>query len=208
MMAAEMAVIRLTHVADLPDPETLLRHLRNVQPSVAVAGGAPAGGGVTHGPLMRLAPSAPMRGPIMQGGQALAVQASPDALYQTFDQVVALIHEKRDMTLLFEVEATLRLVHYAPGRIEFEPTPNAAPDLAARLAAARTQLEAVQQRAKLANESRGFFDKSFRLGQTDLPTRLRIEAEAAEATRQAARSKIDLASAMSAWRQSLGLLPE
>jgi len=79
---------------------------------------------------------------------------------------------------------------------------------AARLEAARTQLDAVQRRARLANESRGFFDKSFRLGETDLPTRLRIEAEASEATRQAARSQIDLASAMSAWRQSLGLLPE
>jgi cobalt-zinc-cadmium efflux system outer membrane protein len=79
---------------------------------------------------------------------------------------------------------------------------------AARLAAARTQLDAAQQRARLANELRGFFDKSFRLGETDLPTRLRMEAEAAEATRQAARSQIDLASAISAWRQSLGLLPE
>jgi cobalt-zinc-cadmium efflux system outer membrane protein len=79
---------------------------------------------------------------------------------------------------------------------------------AARLEAARTQLDAVQRRSRLANESRGFFDKSFRLGETDLPTRLRIEAEASEATRQAARSQIDLASAMSAWRQSLGLLPE
>jgi cobalt-zinc-cadmium efflux system outer membrane protein len=78
----------------------------------------------------------------------------------------------------------------------------------ARLAAARTQLDAVQRRAKLANESRGFFDKSFRLGETDLPTRLRVEAEAAEATRQAARSQIDMASAISLWRQSLGLLPE
>ena len=79
---------------------------------------------------------------------------------------------------------------------------------AARLAAARAQLDAVQRRAKLAKESLGFFDKSFRLGETDLPTRLRVEAEAAEATRQAARSQIDLASAISAWRQSLGLLPE
>jgi cobalt-zinc-cadmium efflux system outer membrane protein len=79
---------------------------------------------------------------------------------------------------------------------------------AARLEAARTQLDAAQRRAQLANESRGFFDKSFRLGETDLPTRLRIEAEAAEAARQAARSRIDLASAISALRQSLGLLPE
>jgi cobalt-zinc-cadmium efflux system outer membrane protein len=79
---------------------------------------------------------------------------------------------------------------------------------AARLIAARTLLDAVQRRAKLANESLGFFDKSFRLGETDLPTRLRVEAEAIEATRHAARSQIDLASAISAWRQSLGLLPE
>jgi len=79
---------------------------------------------------------------------------------------------------------------------------------ASRLDAARTQLDAAKRRAKLANESRGFFDKSFRLGETDLPTRLRIEAEATEAARQAARSQIDLATAISVWRQSLGLLPE
>ena len=79
---------------------------------------------------------------------------------------------------------------------------------ASRLEAVKTQLVAAQRREMLANESRGFFDKSFRLGETDLPTRLRIEAEAAEAARQAARSRIDLASAISALRQSLGLLPE
>ena len=79
---------------------------------------------------------------------------------------------------------------------------------ASRLEAVKTQLVAAQRRAMLANESRGFFDKSFRLGETDLPTRLRIEVEAAEAARQAARSGIDLASAISALRQSLGLLPE
>jgi cobalt-zinc-cadmium efflux system outer membrane protein len=79
---------------------------------------------------------------------------------------------------------------------------------ASRLEAARTQLDATQRRARLANESRGFFDKSFRLGETDLPTRLRMEAEATEAARQAAQSRIDLTSAISAWRQSLGLLPE
>lgn len=79
---------------------------------------------------------------------------------------------------------------------------------AARLEAARTQLDAAQRRARLASESRGFFDKSFRLGETDLPTRLRVEAEAVQAQRQAALSQIDLATAVSAWRQSLGLLPE
>jgi len=134
MMAAEMAVIRLTHVADLPDPETLIRHLRNVQPGAAPAGGAPSGPGLgrpLHAPMTR----APARAPMMSGAHALALQTDADTLYQTFDQVVALIREKRDMKLLVEVESHLRLARYAPGRIEFEPTSDAAPDLAARLSA-------------------------------------------------------------------------
>lgn len=78
----------------------------------------------------------------------------------------------------------------------------------ARADSARVQLAAAERRAQLARESRGFFDKSFRLGETDLPTRLRIEAEAADAERQAARGRIELAAAISAWRQALGLLPQ
>ena len=77
-----------------------------------------------------------------------------------------------------------------------------------RVQSARTQLAAAERRARLARESRGFFDKSFRLGETDLPTRLRIEAEAADAERQAASARIELAAAISAWRQALGLLPQ
>ena len=78
----------------------------------------------------------------------------------------------------------------------------------ARADAARTQLAATERRAQLARESRGFFDKSFRLGESDLPTRLRIEAEAADAERQAVRARIELSAAISAWRQALGLLPQ
>ena len=137
MMAAEMAVIRLTHVADLPDPETLIRRLQSQpQPTTgAPAGGAPAGGApatTTHAPMLR-APAAPARGPTLQGGAATALAEAPLTLYATFDQVVALIREKRDLKLLTEVESALRLARYSPGRIEFEPAPGAAPDLAARL---------------------------------------------------------------------------
>ena len=56
------------------------------------------------------------------------------ALYHDFERVLDLIREKRDMTLLVDVENHLRLVHYTPGRIAFEPGPAAPPDLAARLA--------------------------------------------------------------------------
>ncbi|MCU0800696.1 MAG: DNA polymerase III subunit gamma/tau [Rhodobacteraceae bacterium] len=129
MMAAEMAIIRLTHVADLPDPETLIRKLQGAampafppaapQTGMAAAAPAPQGGG------------ARMR----QAGGQVAVplpDAAPD-LPGSFDAVVGLIRDKRDMKLLTDVEAGLRLVSYAPGRIEFESAPGAARDLAARL---------------------------------------------------------------------------
>ena len=87
---------------------------------------------MVHG-AMRMAPASPARGPTMQGGQALALAQGQMPVYATFDQVVALIREKRDMRLLMEVETSLKLAKYALGRIEFEPAANAAPDLAARL---------------------------------------------------------------------------
>ncbi|QCO56282.1 DNA polymerase III subunit gamma/tau [Pseudorhodobacter turbinis] len=138
MMAAEMAVIRLTHVADLPDPETLIRKLQSTQP--APTGGAPAGGGggAVHATTRLHAPAmGPSHGPTMQGGQATATALAPNALanYVTFAHVVDLIRDRRDMALLVEVETNLRLAKYSPGRIEFEPTPAAPRDLAARLAA-------------------------------------------------------------------------
>ena len=73
---------------------------------------------------------------------------------------------------------------------------------------ARAQMTAAEKRARLAQESRGFFEKSFRLGETDLPTRLRIELEATDAKRQAALARLDQAAAISSLRQALGLLPE
>lgn len=78
----------------------------------------------------------------------------------------------------------------------------------ARLQAAQVQVQAAERRARLASETRGFYDKSFRLGESDLPTRLRVELEAAEAQRALAKSRIEAAAAVSQLRQALGLLPE
>ena len=44
MMAAEMAVIRLTHVADLPSPEDLVRRLKDMPKPDGGGGGGPASG--------------------------------------------------------------------------------------------------------------------------------------------------------------------
>ncbi|KPQ07775.1 MAG: DNA polymerase III gamma and tau subunits DnaX [Rhodobacteraceae bacterium HLUCCA12] len=138
MMAAEMAVIRLTHVADLPAPEDLLRRLQDTPPP---PGGGPgpaapsAGGGA---PAVSGGSASPVRGTGggPGGGAQAALAGAPSALahYATFDSVVALIRAQRDMRLLMEVETCLRLVRYTPGRIEFQPTGDAPADLAARLA--------------------------------------------------------------------------
>ena len=135
MMAAEMAMIRLTHVADLPDPEQLLRRMKTA-PIAAPLGGGPVpggpGGGVTHSAPRAAVTSAPTA-----SGAATALAQAPEmalARYATFAAVVELIRANRDVKLLIEVESHLRLVHYAPGRIEFEPTADAPRDLAATLA--------------------------------------------------------------------------
>jgi DNA polymerase-3 subunit gamma/tau len=147
MMAAEMAVIRLTHVADLPDPQTLLKRLtdgnvrasgptgssndtpRGLGPSGNVQGAAhPAeGSGGSGGATMRMAAG---------GGVPVQAALSPAvalAGFQSFAAVIDLIRDRRDMKLLVEVENHLRLAAYAPGRIEFEPTDNAPRELAATL---------------------------------------------------------------------------
>jgi outer membrane protein, heavy metal efflux system len=78
----------------------------------------------------------------------------------------------------------------------------------ARLTAARAAQDATARRAALARDTRAFYDKSFRLGETDLPTRLRVELDAFEAERQHARAGITVGQAISSLRQALGLLPE
>ena len=76
-----------------------------------------------------------------------------------------------------------------------------------RIAATRVRLAAAEERARLAEQTRQMIEKSFRLGESDLPTRLRTNLEATEAARQQAAARLELASAISQWRQSLGLLP-
>ncbi len=143
MMAAEMAVIRLTHVAELPSPEDLVRKLQDTPPPPGPAGGgggAPAGGPVAGGAAPVARGGGGAGAPRAQGGHGAAATARAvapqDALarYHDFEQVVDLVRSQRDVKLLVEVETGLRLVKYSPGRIEFAPTPDAPTDLAARLA--------------------------------------------------------------------------
>ncbi|WP_208347988.1 DNA polymerase III subunit gamma/tau [Pseudaestuariivita rosea] len=142
MMAAEMAVIRMTHVAELPSPEDLVRKLQDTPPPPAPA---PNGGGGQPAPVGARSPAAGGGASVGSGADASARSAGGTATalavhadrglgrYARFDQVVDLIRANRDVKLLVEVETCVRLVRYSPGRIEFQPTEAAPQDLAQRL---------------------------------------------------------------------------
>lgn len=139
MMAAEMAIIRLTHVADLPSPEELVKRLQDVPPPPPTNGGMSrqnASNFTTPSVSSQNMGSNPSGGQTMSSGAAVVALASqPNALsfYATFEHVVELVRAQRDVKLLVEVETGIKLVSYQPGRIEFEPAENAPHDLAQRL---------------------------------------------------------------------------
>lgn len=136
MMAAEMAIIRLTHVADLPSPEELVRKLGNQTPPPAMPGPSDGGNAPSTGAQAVQQAQTRMAAQPTAAGQTTALAQDIDAAlarFPTFDHVVELIRANRDVKLLVEVETTLRLSAYQPGRIEFVPTDKAPRDLAQRL---------------------------------------------------------------------------
>ncbi len=164
MMAAEMAIIRITHVADLPLPEDLVRKLQSTPiPSAPVPGTVSSSGPVPVTPP----PSATTAvGQTSGAGASLAIAtevaevAASDPTqalgrYARFENIVELIHANRDIQLLVDVETSLRLAHYGPGRIEFQPTDMAPSDLASRLGAQLTRWTGVRWVITLVNEGGG-----------------------------------------------------
>ncbi|GGG73854.1 DNA polymerase III subunit gamma/tau [Salipiger pallidus] len=147
MMAAEMAVIRLTMVAELPSPEELLRKLQDTPPPPPPGPGgggyanAPAGG-AAHADTQAMGGPAPTHsgpsGPVAHHGNAVVAVAADAALarFPTFEHVIELIRANRDGLLLAQVERHVRLAAYQPGRIEFTPADNAPNDLAQKLGGA------------------------------------------------------------------------
>jgi len=131
--AVEMALIRLCYAADLPSPEDALKAIRDgapvgAEPRPASGGGhSGSGGGGGGGSAMtsaarQLAPQAPTP-------QAAPALPSP----QSFDEVVALIDARRDITLKLDVERFVRPISFRPGAITYEAAPGAPSNLSGRL---------------------------------------------------------------------------
>ena len=136
MMAAEMAIIRITHVSDLPSPGELVKKLTNSQPDNTVVKKESSEGATTNTTSSNYiqSHSKETNSTSTGGNTALALDAETLALqYPTFESVLEIIRKFRDMKLLIDVENSIRLSSYMPGRIEFTPTKDAPKDLAQRL---------------------------------------------------------------------------
>ena len=123
--AVEMAIVRLAYAADLPGPEEALKALRDGDP---MPGGAaprgPSGGGGGGGAQAALG--------AQRAALPVAAPATPDP--QTFEQVVALIGEKREVGLQMDVQRYVRPVAFKPGAITYESLDGAPMDLPRKLA--------------------------------------------------------------------------
>ncbi len=153
--AAEMVLIRLCHVRDLPTPGELVRRLS--EPS---ASSAPAAAAIPA----RIEPPAPggLRavggGLAGTGGGALPARAAaepepepepekreappgpvPEPSLRSWREVVAFVATQREATLHGHLRHSVHLVRFAPPVIELRPQPQAPRDLTQRLAAILSQ---------------------------------------------------------------------
>ncbi|MGO4707188.1 DNA polymerase III subunit gamma/tau [Microvirga sp. 2MCAF38] len=117
---AEMVLVRLAYAADLPTPDDALRALKDGAPlstggSLSPAPTRPSGGG---GPMISgniaLATSQPSPQPRLE-----PPQGAPVMRLRRFEDVVALMGEKREIVLKAALERDVRLVRFEEGRIEF-----------------------------------------------------------------------------------------
>ncbi|GGF08677.1 DNA polymerase III subunit gamma/tau [Aliidongia dinghuensis] len=151
LKAAEMVLIRLVYVTDLPPPAELIKALQNAGGPGMNNGSAP--NGERNGPRAEAPPRpvAIMGGAIMggagQGGQAMAVrQAEPAAAAHaetaaaevmpqpaSFQEVMELIAVRREAILYNQIAAMVHLVRFQVGHIELRPAPEAPRDLVTRM---------------------------------------------------------------------------
>lgn len=123
VMAAEMALVRLAHAADLPTPDEALKLLRDGGGSIggngAPAPRPPSGGGAT---ALAARPVLASANPLPATMAVAQPRASALPQPQSFEELVALASRQRDITMKLALERDVRLVRFEIGRIEFALT--------------------------------------------------------------------------------------
>ena len=160
MMAAEMTVIRLTHVSELPSPDELIKKIQNnsIQGNSTnnQSQGSPTNSEIQGGINNNLSKtiSNPMtQKPVLRSKQNLAEDLDFNTKQiHSFSEVIELIKLNRDIQLLVEVETCLRLASFSSGRIEFVPTNDAPANLAQKLGTKLTQWSGIRWAVSIVNE--------------------------------------------------------
>ena len=143
LQAAEMILIRLAYASDLPDPAALVKTLTEKGVSEAAPARNPSA------PATRTRERAPATtrstAPSTEAGGRLAAQlatepepaprvASAHPMPMSFLDAVQLFQDRREPLLHAHLVNNVRLVHFEPGRIEFNAGAHAPTNLANRLA--------------------------------------------------------------------------
>ena len=150
LQAAEMVLVRLAYVADLPAPADVVKALSGDGAAAPAAGARSAAGmstgsaapsmlgggsgapGVRRAAVGETEPAgAPRTARAAEPTTAVAPGLEP--LPQSFLEVVALFDRKREALLRSHLFANVHLVRFESGRIELRPTEGAPRDLANRL---------------------------------------------------------------------------
>tara|TARA_R110002126_G_scaffold69044_9_gene174700 strand:+ start:891 stop:2654 length:1764 start_codon:yes stop_codon:yes gene_type:complete len=124
LAAAEMTLLRLVAASMLPPPEDAARLLAS-QPPAAPDREAPGK------PEPAAAPAVAEAALDVEAGttDAPEVQQGPD----TFEALIAMLQERRDIILQLDVERCVRPVSFKPGAMTYQPAEDAPSDLAQRL---------------------------------------------------------------------------
>jgi DNA polymerase-3 subunit gamma/tau len=139
--AAEMVLVRIAYIADMPTPDEAIRMLEQNGDASAVIASSSATRGAPASTVSSIS-SSPMRAssPPRAGAEAsarpqmiapaqetvAATQAAPALRITSFPQLVALAGEKRDLMTKAALEADVRLVRMEDGRLEVALERNAA----------------------------------------------------------------------------------
>ncbi len=135
LAAADMVLVRLTHVADLPTPDEALRQLadkktggQNTPPAPSAAGGnGRAPNGHAQGVSMATARGGQARG-LPESRPAMSSAPEREAVQyeqiNTFDELLAVTEKRREIAFKLALRNHVRLVSFSRGRMEINLTGN------------------------------------------------------------------------------------
>jgi DNA polymerase-3 subunit gamma/tau len=141
IVAAEMVLVRIAYVADLPAPDEAIRALGNggAEPGAQRNAGSGAGPGASSAAAPSSAPrfEAPRGAPRAKAASAAQAasdprarltetpQSAPTLAIGTFEELLALAAQKRDLQIKAALERDVRLVRCEDGQLEIALEPSA-----------------------------------------------------------------------------------